>query len=152
MGVAGAGKSTLGRALADRLGWAFLEADDFHSAENVAQMRSGKPLGAAQRRPWIQAIAEAVVSLGHAPAVLACSALSSQVRDQLEDSSGRDCAWILLDISPAKAEARLAGRAGHFMPPSLVASQFEALEVPEEARVLDAMASVEDNLRILLGP
>ena len=74
MGVAGAGKSTLGRALAERLGWAFLEADDFHSAENVVQMRSGNPLAAEQRRPWISEIAKAVASLGDAPAVLACSA------------------------------------------------------------------------------
>ena len=90
--------------------------------------------------------------MGDAPAVLACSALSAEVREQLQASSGRHCDWILLEISPAEAEARLQRREDHFMPPFLAASQFEALEVPDDARVLDAMAPVEDNLRILLDP
>jgi gluconokinase len=129
MGVSGSGKSTVGRALAETLGWTYAEGDDLHPPANVAAMASGRPLGDEDRWPWLRAVA---ASIGKAEAagenlVVTCSALKRSYRDVLVDGhpSVRFC---LLDMSPEELQRRLAGRRGHYMPPSLLESQLDTLE------------------------
>jgi gluconokinase len=167
MGVSGCGKSTIGAALAQRLDVPFFEGDQFHPPENVARMRSGIPLVDAQRVPWIAAIAAAINAALAAPAVagegsgvravLACSALSATVRDMLRGSLDLPCRWILLHGEEALIRQRLEQRTQHFMPPSLLRSQFEALQVPADAirfdvatplpQLLDAVVASLDAVR-----
>ena len=136
MGVTGSGKTTVGRALAERLGWPFYDADDFHPAANVVKMRSGVPLTDADREPWLAALRALLLDLGSRDAVLACSALRRDFRARLTD--GLDAKVIYLKADPALILERVRARRGHFMPPSLVTSQFEALEEPEDATTIDA--------------
>jgi gluconokinase len=129
MGVAGAGKTTLARALAERLGWAFLDADVLHPAANVAKMRAGVPLDDADRAPWLAAVA-AWMDAQTGPSVVACSVLKRAYRAVL--TSGRpDARLVYLDASPEVIAARVVERADHYFPASLIASQFQALEPPE---------------------
>lgn len=147
MGVAGAGKTTVGRALASALAWEFHDADDFHTAASVARMRRGTPLTDADRAPWLAALGAFVAArvAAGAPAVLACSALREHYRAALvPDGAEAAVAFVLLDIVPALARARLRSRRGHFMPPSLVASQFRALEPPATALRVDAALPVPE--------
>jgi len=137
MGVSGAGKSAVGAALAAAMGWAFIEGDAHHPAVNVDKMRAGVPLTDADRAPWLSALrAEAAAASAAAPpgggAVLACSALKPAYRAALAVDGAPPPAFVLLDVPPGVLEARVAARAaagGHFMPPSLLASQLAALEV-----------------------
>ena len=144
MGVTGAGKTTVGRALADELRWLYLEADEFHSEENVAKMARGEPLTDDDRWPWLASIAKRLRALHDAgtPAVLACSALRHAYRKALR-SSGADLRFVFLDVDRETARRRVADRRGHYMPPSLVDSQFEALETPRDALVVNASRPVE---------
>jgi len=130
-GVSGSGKTTVGARLADRLGWRFADADDFHPAANVAKMRAGVPLTDEDRWPWLQAIADEIDrTCGRGQrAVVACSALKRAYRDILVH--GRDDVRIVfLDGTEALIAGRLAARRDHFMPPGLLASQFKTLETP----------------------
>ena len=133
MGVAGSGKSTVMRALANELGWPTAEADDFHSPANVARMSSGVPLTDEDRRPWLEALAAWIgerESSGQ-DALVTCSALRRAYRDLLR--SGHPSVWFAhLVVDPAVAADRLESRRGHFMPAALLASQLDALE-PLEA-------------------
>lgn len=138
MGVSGSGKSTVGKLLADRLGWEFRDGDDFHPAANVAKMKAGVALDDGDRAPWLDAIARHAREIhavgGHL--VVACSALKAAYRDRL----GRPEPWLRfvhLRGSPELIAARLAARKGHFMPPGLLASQFSALEADPEALDVD---------------
>ncbi len=143
MGVSGVGKTTVGQALAERLGRPFLDADDLHPAANVAAMASGRPLTEAERRPWIERIVQRLEvdeAEGNDP-VLACSALSRASRAMLRGASGRR-RFVFLKANAEVIAARLRQRRGHFMPPSLLESQFRALEEPEGAVVIDASRSV----------
>jgi gluconokinase len=127
MGVAGCGKTTVGRLLADRLGIPYAEADSFHPTANVAKMADGIPLTDEDRQPWLAAIADRISSDGLL--VVSCSALKRQYRDVLRAANPRT--WFLyLVIDQPAAVARVAARSSHFMPASLVASQFAALEPP----------------------
>jgi gluconokinase len=131
MGVSGSGKSTIGEALAGRLGWPFEDGDRFHPAANVAKMSAGHPLTDEDRRPWLQAIADEIDRVCEAGerAVIACSALKRAYRDILVH--GRDDVRIVfLDGKRELIAARLAARKGHFMPPGLLESQFGTLEPP----------------------
>jgi gluconokinase len=136
MGVAGAGKTTVGRTLADALGRAFHDADDFHPAANVARMRAGIPLTDADRVPWLDALRALVgrcLTQGTA-AVLACSALRQAYRDALVPAGAADAVhFVFLDVPPATAARRLSARTNHYMPASLLESQFATLEQPTEA-------------------
>jgi carbohydrate kinase (thermoresistant glucokinase family) len=131
MGVSGSGKSTVAAALADRLGWPLAEGDDFHSLENVAKMHAGAPLTDADRLPWLKTIADwiaARLDAGEA-GIVTCSALKHSYRDILV--GGRpEVLFVYLKGSRAVMADHLAGRQGHFMPASLLASQFDALEEP----------------------
>jgi gluconokinase len=131
MGVSGAGKTTVGERLAERLGWEFIEGDRLHPPENVAKMQSGHPLTDADRAPWLGAIAAAVdaVLARGARAVVTCSALKRAYRRRIigERAGVR---LVYLDGSAELIEQRLAARRGHFMPACLLTSQFAALEPP----------------------
>lgn len=143
MGVCGCGKTTVGRALADELGWAFLDADAFHPQANVAKMAAGIALNDDDRWPWLDRIAGELRALNERRrhAVLACSALKRSYRDRLARSG--ELRWVHLKGDAATIEPRLASRSGHYMPPSLLASQFATLEEPADAIVIDIRLSIE---------
>lgn len=131
MGVSGAGKSTVAKALAERLGWRCEDGDRFHPASNVAKMSAGQPLTDEDRWPWLKAIADEIDRLcgKNQRAVVACSALRRAYREVLVH--GRDDVRIVfLDGTQELIAGRLAGRADHFMPPGLLDSQFRTLERP----------------------
>jgi len=136
MGVSGCGKSTVGEALAARLGWPFADGDDFHPPANVAKMRSGTPLTDADRIPWLHIIAGWIDQRRHGgtPGVVTCSALKRAYREILmaspNPSTSGDVRLVYLHGSASLIAARQAARQGHFMPASLVASQFATLEQP----------------------
>lgn len=141
MGVSGSGKTTVGRALADRLRMPFVDADDHHPPANVEKMRSGVPLDDGDRAPWLASL-HAVLSDAEddgRPVVLACSALKAAYRDRLVAGLG-SVAVVHLQVSREVAADRLRRRRGHFMPVDLLASQLDDLEEPQagEAIVVDA--------------
>lgn len=131
MGVSGSGKSTIGALLAEALGWPFADADGFHPAANVAKMAAGQPLTDADRWPWLDAIAAHIGASRTAeqPVVVACSALRRAYRERLRAGHG-DLIFLHLAGAPEVIATRQAARQGHFMPPSLMASQFATLEDP----------------------
>ena len=137
VGVCGCGKTTIGRALAQELGWRFLDGDDFHPETNVTKMASGIPLTDDDRWPWFDRIVAEMrrVSAAGEHAVVACSALKQAYRDRL--AAGGDVRVVYLKGDAATIEPRLARRAGHFMPASLLPSQFATLEEPTGAIVVD---------------
>lgn len=138
MGVAGSGKTTVGRLLAQELGWSFADADDFHSAAAIAKMSAGQALTDADRAPWLErlrAYIDGCLARGE-NAVLACSALKQRYRDAL--TGGRSEVRIVhLHGSPALIQHRLAQRQGHFMRAHMAASQFATLELPAKAIEVD---------------
>jgi carbohydrate kinase (thermoresistant glucokinase family) len=131
MGVAGAGKTTVGEVLAERLGARFIEGDSFHPPENVAKMRAGTPLTDADRLPWLKAIAAEIGRCleSGVSAVIACSALKRAYRDILVDHRP-EVRVVYLEGTHDLIQGRLDKRRGHYMPPSLLPSQFAALEAP----------------------
>ncbi|MCW5873255.1 MAG: gluconokinase [Anaerolineales bacterium] len=143
MGVSGAGKTRVGRALAAALNVPFLEGDEFHSAENIAKMQSGQPLTDEDRRPWLAVLNTTLRQ--HAASgqrvVLACSALKQDYRKQL-GQGGVPLHFVYLKGTPELIARRVQGRKRHFMPASLVDSQFGVLEEPDEAIVVDAGQTV----------
>jgi gluconokinase len=146
MGVSGSGKTTVGRLLADQLGWAFVEADDYHPAANVEKMRRGEPLTDADRRPWLDALRRRIDDACRRGenVVLACSALKHAYQDYLERDDPA-CVWyVYLHGSEDLICRRLAARKGHFMNPALLHSQFELLEPPADAVRVDVAPSPED--------
>jgi len=128
MGVAGCGKSAVGRPMATQLALPFIEGDDFHPPRNIHKMEQGVPLTDLDRADWLQTLGTV---LAHRPAgaVLACSALKRAYRDTLR-AAAPGLRFIYLAITQAESVRRVTGRDGHFYPPSLVASQFEALQDP----------------------
>lgn len=130
MGVSGAGKSTVGTLIAERLGLGFRDADEFHPPANIAKMSAGQPLTDADRWPWLDAIGAHLVAHRGRGCVVTCSALKRVYRDRLR-STAPGLRFIHLHGEMALVAARQAARQGHFMPASLVASQFATLELPE---------------------
>lgn len=127
MGVSGSGKSTVGELLAERLHVPYAEADSFHPPANIAKMSAGTPLDDEDRRPWLDAIARWLAEQGDEGGVVSCSALRRRYRDRLR-ASGAATFFLHLDGSEELIAQRLQGRQGHFMPRSLLRSQFETLE------------------------
>jgi gluconokinase len=125
MGVSGSGKSTVGAALAARLEIPFGDADAFHPAANIAKMSAGTPLDDDDRYPWLAAVGQWLAD--HGSGVMSCSALKRRYRDQLR-SHRPTIEFLHLTGSPELINRRQAERTGHFMPSSLVNSQFNALE------------------------
>lgn len=142
MGVCGCGKSTVGAALAGSLQWPFLDADDFHPAENVAKMSAGTPLTDDDRWPWLDRVAAELASIlargGHA--VLACSALRKAYRDRLARAG--DVRFVHLAGDYDTIAARLDARQHRYMPATLLASQFATLEPPADALDIDVREPV----------
>ena len=131
MGVSGCGKTTIGQAIAARLGWQFQEGDALHPPENVAKMAGGSPLVDADRWPWLERIA-AVIDGWRAQGlsgVVTCSALKRAYRDILVGNRA-DVRLVYMRGDQPTVAARLAARTGHFMPPALLASQFATLQAP----------------------
>jgi carbohydrate kinase (thermoresistant glucokinase family) len=132
MGVSGAGKSTVGRLIAARLDCPFRDADSFHPPANIEKMSRGEPLTDEDRWPWLQAIAAWIAERRAAGTigVVTCSALRRRYRDLLTDHQRADVRLVHLKGDFDLIAARLAARKGHFMPPALLRSQFDALEEP----------------------
>lgn len=131
MGVSGSGKTTIGQALASRLGWSFADADTFHPPGNIAKMSAGQPLDDNDRAPWLAAIAAWIDARrgGGESGVVTCSALKRRYREVIVGDR-REVRLVHLDGDRDLIASRLAGRQGHFMPEALLDSQFEALEPP----------------------
>ena len=138
MGVAGAGKTTLGLELSRMLGWEFVDADSLHSPENIEKMHAGIPLTDVDRKPWLEDVARRIQGClsEKRNCVFACSALKESYRRTLIFSP--EVRLVYLAITPELAQKRVAQRTTtHFMPPSLVESQLADLESPKDAIVLD---------------
>lgn len=137
MGVAGSGKTTIGKMLADAIPCAFLEGDSLHSRANVEKMSQGIPLTDTDRAPWLSAIHARMADLyGRGGSlVVGCSALKQSYRTAL--AQGLPVTWVYLKGSPQLIQPRILSRAGHFMKAEMLASQFEALEEPSDALILD---------------
>jgi gluconokinase len=139
MGVAGAGKTTVGKALAEQPGWHFVDADDFHSAENVRRMAAGEALEDAEREPWLRQINQLLRDLQKQPVnvAVACSALKHSYRKILLD--GLESPITVFLAAPRDTiEQRLVNRVDHFAGAALLDSQFDVLEPPRGAIVIDA--------------
>ena len=155
MGVTGAGKTTVGRALARSLGWEFHDGDELHSEENKRKMHRGIALDDADRAPWLSALRkliETMLSDGR-DGVVACSALKQSYRDELvvEPDAVK---VVYLKGAKSVIEQRLRNRTGHFMNPDLLQSQFDTLEEPRDAIVIDAAAAPEaivDEIKLRLA-
>jgi len=148
MGVSGSGKTTLGTALVEATGGQFFDGDDYHPEANIDKMSKGIALDDADRLPWLHNLAKLIVDASHSsqPTYIACSALKQSYRDVLE-SSGVPLAWICLNASPQLLQDRIKQRyhkEGHFMPPELLHSQLDTLELPEKALCIDVSRPVED--------
>ena len=143
MGVSGCGKSSVGQQLATQLNWRFADADTYHPAANVQKMSQGFALNDDDRAPWLERL-NAVLRHSVAkqePIVLACSALKQRYRDALGDRLN-SLAFVHLSGSFDLIEARLKQRPGHYMPTSLLQSQFAALEAPSDVLTLDISESI----------
>lgn len=133
MGVSGCGKTTVGTLLANEKEIPFFDADDFHPEENIRKMQAGNPLNDNDRKPWLKLLSEKIRDWNDdSGAVLACSALKKSYRKTLT-SKTRDVMFIWLDGSYELINSRMKNREGHYMPPDLLQSQFDALEPPSEA-------------------
>lgn len=154
MGVSGAGKTTIGRRLANELGWQFSDGDDFHPAANLEKMRNGHALTDADRRPWLERMHAAIVDWisRDQSAVLACSALKASYREIVVEGCRKHLRLVYLKGSFDLFHERLTRRRDHFMPRELLASQFAVLEEPADALVIDAALSPDEIVRqIRLG-
>jgi gluconokinase len=153
MGVSGVGKSTAGALLAERLGWSFRDADDYHPESNIQKIKNGIPLTDDDRLPWLETLRELIRAGGDPGIVLACSALKQSYRDFLRDGR-EDVAFIYLKGEKELIEKRLEGRRGHFAGPGILESQLRDLEEPEDAIVIDASRgpqSIADDIIGVLG-
>ena len=141
MGVAGAGKTTVGRLLANALGWSFIDADEYHSAENVALMRRGIALTDEDREPWLASLRGTIEATlaRDGRAVVACSALKHAYRLALTPAgAAHTVRFVFLDAGEDLLRERLASRRGHYAGVALVESQLATLERPRDAIRLDA--------------
>jgi carbohydrate kinase (thermoresistant glucokinase family) len=154
MGVSGSGKSTLGRRLADRTGWAFLDADDMHSPEAIERMAAGTPLTDEDRWPWLARVADWIAERRAAqePGVVACSVLKRAYRDRLR-AADPDLCFVYLSVTREQIAERLENRKGHFFPPVLVWAQFADLEEPgpdEQPIVVPFGQSMDDQTEFVV--
>jgi gluconokinase len=151
MGVSGSGKTSVGKSLAEHLGWDFYDADDFHPPANVSKMARGIPLDDSDRAPWLAALHDLIsCSLQKdRPGVLACSALKERYRQQLLDGNPA-VQFVYLKGTYDLIWSRMSARTDHYMKPHMLQSQFETLEEPDNALVIDIATSVEEIVREIL--
>jgi len=151
MGVSGCGKSSVGKALAENLGWDFYDADDFHPPANVAKMASGIPLDDSDRAPWLDSLHNLISSSlkADSPGVLACSALKERYRQQL---TGNDDAVQIVHLKGSYdlIWSRMEIRTDHYMKPHMLKSQFETLEEPTNALTIDISMSLDEIVQEIL--
>jgi gluconokinase len=145
MGVSGTGKTTVAKLFAEKTGAVFYEGDDFHPPDNIAKMRQGIPLTDEDRAQWLHALREIIVrSLAkNELAAITCSALKAKYREQLQGDDAH-VKFVYLTGSQKLIEERLKNRSGHFMPPTLLASQFAILEPPTDALTFSIEKSSEE--------
>ncbi len=147
MGVSGSGKSTVGASLAEKLGLPFYDADDFHPKANINKMADGKPLDDVDRLPWLETLADYIqLWENQKGAVLACSALKSSYRSIL----GEEHTYVYLKGSFEFINQRLQQRTNHFMPESLLRSQFETLEEPSNALTVSIDDTIDNIVNSIL--
>lgn len=138
MGVSGSGKTTIGKKLSERTSIPFFDADDFHSPANKEKMRAGQPLTDDDRAEWLINMNElAKQQMKKNGAIIACSALKEKYRAILSKEIIVPVIWIFLNGNYELIQKRMNARTDHFMPPALLASQFEALETPQQAITID---------------
>jgi len=147
MGVSGAGKTTVGKLLASKMGWEFADGDDYHPAANVEKMRNGIPLSDADRVPWLEILRSKIVEWIAAgkSGVLACSALKRAYRQRLQ--AGPEVRVVYLKGELPLLQRRMRARRGHFMTEQMLESQLATLEEPEDAVVVDVGWSPERIVR-----
>lgn len=136
MGVSGCGKSSIGARFAAATGMTFVDGDDLHPKSNIAKMAAGIPLNDADRAPWLAEVGKTFIR-DHLPLVVGCSALKRSYREIIRENAGGPVTFLHLQGSRELIAERMAARAGHFMPPALLDSQFAALEIPESAVNVD---------------
>jgi gluconokinase len=159
MGVSGSGKTSVGRRLAEALGWPFIEGDDFHPPANVAKMAAGIALEDADRWPWLDALADEIAAIAARGdnAIVACSALKQSYRDRLASKAPPGTVrFVHLAGDYDAIAAKLATRKHRYMPASLLASQFATLEPPSDAivvrmyeHVADRVAAIREALHVV---
>ncbi|NJC95521.1 MAG: gluconate kinase [Anaerolineales bacterium] len=151
MGVSGSGKTTLGKALAQKLGWVFLDGDDFHPPANIAKMAAGIPLDDSDRAPWLASLHERLLSTLKADRhpVLACSALKENYRSQLLDGL-QGIEVVFLKGSFELIRSRMSEREDHYMKSGMLRSQFDTLEEPRDALVLDISKPVDELIDVII--
>ena len=151
MGVSGCGKSSVGKLLAEKLGWDFYDADDFHPSINVKKMADGIPLDDSDRAPWLALLHELISSSlkQNQPGVLACSALKERYRQQLMEGN-ENIQLVYLKGNYDLIWSRMSTRREHYMQPEMLQSQFDALEEPVNALTMDISGPVDDiSLKVL---
>jgi len=151
MGPSGCGKTTLGRALAEDLGWSFVEGDELHPQSNIDKMSAGIPLTDKDRQPFLENVAAAIVQHEQDGVVAACSALKKRYRNLIRDAQP-DAIFVLPPVDRAQLLLNLKDREDHFMPPDLIDSQLHDLEMPgatERSIDLAGVGSVEDAITLI---
>lgn len=144
MGVSGSGKSYIGRLLAKKLDFHFIEGDDYHPKSNIQKMAGGEALNDTDRLPWLRILNAAAIPYKTTGVVIACSALKERYRKELMRNIASDaCLWVFLEGSFELIEQRLSQRTDHFMPSSLLRSQFETLEIPKHCFKVDIQRSAK---------
>jgi gluconokinase len=145
MGVAGSGKTAVGKGVVTRLNWLFLDADVFHPAANIVKMKQGIPLNDEDRTPWLLALRDELKRLlaeGRF-AILACSALKESYRQLLSDYVSA-MSFVFLDVDQETIRERMQNRSAHFFPKELMQSQFASLEKPKNAIIIDARNPLDE--------
>ena len=151
MGVSGSGKTTIGKRLSAKTTIPFFDADDLHSPANKAKMSSGRPLTDVDRAGWLKSVNElARIRQGAGGAIIACSALKEKYRQVLAKGITAPVYWVFLRGSYDQIKGRIKSRQGHFMPSSLLESQFEALEIPAQALTIDISKKPDEIVEELL--
>jgi gluconokinase len=153
MGVSGSGKTTVGTLLCKRTGWHYAEGDDYHSEANKAKMHAGIPLNDEDRAPWLASLHEVLLGWYRSgeSGVLACSALKQTYRDVLAAEMNHDVyRFVWLNLSREVIAERLSHRAGHYMNPALLDSQFATLEPPSDALVVSAEGTPDETVELIL--
>ncbi len=152
MGVSGSGKTTIGKILSQKTGYPFYDADDFHSLENKSKMNAGIPLTDEDRWPWLDSINHFVVEANKKKSViLVCSALKKSYRKRLSEMIEDNSRWFFLDGDFNTILDRLNNRGDHYMPASLLQSQFDALEIPQNATRIDVRKAPDEIIKTILA-